>query len=381
MDIAAVIVAAGRGTRAGEGLPKQYRMLADQPVITHTIRAILSHPLINHVTTVIHRDDRAEYDAAIKGIDDKRLSAPVIGADTRARSVYAGLNSLIKDPPRIVLIHDAARPFVTAETLDCVISALDAHDGAFPALPVADALWQTDPHLVSVPRNGLVRAQTPQGFDFAKILKAHAQDHPDAADDVALAAGAGLDVVSVEGDDGNFKLTVADDFRRAEARLNTISDIRTGQGYDVHAFVPGDAVVLCGVPIPFDQALSGHSDADVAMHAITDAIYGALADGDIGQHFPPSDPQWKGAASSIFLEHAAKLVAERSYEIANLDCTIICEAPKIGPHAKAMRSVLASIVNIAEDRISVKATTSERLGFTGRQEGIAATATATLVRR
>jgi 2-C-methyl-D-erythritol 4-phosphate cytidylyltransferase/2-C-methyl-D-erythritol 2,4-cyclodiphosphate synthase len=281
-----------------------------------------------------------------------------------------------------VLIHDGARPLVSRALIARLIGALDQSVAAAPALPVTDALWRgTDLHVTGTQdRTGLWRAQTPQAFHFDAILAAHRAHPGGAADDVEVARAAGLDVAIVEGDEDNLKLTFAADFARAERILKGRSmDIRVGNGFDVHAFGPGDHVWLCGVKVPHGKGLVGHSDADVGMHALTDAIYGALAEGDIGQHFPPSDPQWKGAESHIFLRHAAGRAAARGFVLSHADVTLICERPKIGPHAAAMRQALAEILGIAPDRVSVKATTSERLGFTGREEGIAALATATLV--
>jgi len=374
---AALIVAAGRGQRAGGGLPKQYRELAGWPVIAHTLAAFAAHPGVDRLFCVIHPDDAALLAAAAPGQDW------VAGGATRAESVRAGLAALAAEGVARVLIHDAARPLVTQALIDRVLAALDSHDAAAPGLPVTDALWRGAGGLVagSVPRDGLWRAQTPQGFRLDAILAAHAGGDPKAADDVELARAAGLDVAIVAGDETNLKITLAEDFARAEQLMGARMDIRTGTGFDVHRFGPGDHVMLCGVAVPHGRGLQGHSDADVAMHAISDAIYGALAEGDIGQHFPPSDPQWKGAESHIFLGHAAGLAAARGYAISNIDCTIICERPKVGPHAAAMRARLAAILGIGTDRIGVKATTSERLGFTGREEGIAAMAAVTLVRR
>jgi 2-C-methyl-D-erythritol 4-phosphate cytidylyltransferase / 2-C-methyl-D-erythritol 2,4-cyclodiphosphate synthase len=336
------------------------------------------------VQVVIHADDGARYDAAVAG-GDPRLRPPVAGAETRAGSVRAGLEALSPMAPDRVLIHDAARPFVTPVVIDAVLAALDTAPGAFPALPVVDALWRAEGAEASaaLPREGLWRAQTPQGFRFADILAAHRAHAGEAADDVAVARAAGLAVRVVPGDEGNFKITTAADLERArgmEGSMDIRPDIRTGNGFDVHAFGPGDAVTLCGVRVPFDRRLVGHSDADVGLHALTDAVIGALGEGDIGQWFPPSDPAWKGADSGRFLESAAARAAERGFAISHLDVTLICEAPKVGPHAAAMRAAVAAAAGVAEERISVKATTSERLGFTGRGEGIAALATATLVR-
>jgi 2-C-methyl-D-erythritol 4-phosphate cytidylyltransferase/2-C-methyl-D-erythritol 2,4-cyclodiphosphate synthase len=373
---AAVIVAAGRGTRAGGGVPKQYRALAGRPVIAHTHAAFAAHPAIAAVVTVIHPGDRALFEAACPGAE------AVEGGATRDASVRAGLAALDGRGVARVLIHDAARPLVPATVISDVIAALADHPGAAPALPVTDALWRGAAGRVAgvEDRAGLFRAQTPQGFRFDAILAAHRAHPGGAADDVAVARAAGLDVAIVPGDEANLKITAPGDFARAERLLGGTMDLRMGTGYDVHRFGPGDHVTLCGVDLAHDRGLSGHSDADVAMHAVTDAIYGALAAGDIGRHFPPSDPQWKGAASHLFLEHAVSLATGAGWRIGNVDCTIICERPKIAPHAAAMQARMAAIIGVAPDRVSVKATTSERLGFTGREEGIAAMAAATLVR-
>ena len=370
MTTAAIIVAAGRGSRAGGDLPKQWQMLAGRPVIAHTLEAFSAMVRV----LVIHPDDRNR--AAGLGVE------VVIGGATRTASVRAALEALAGRGVTRVLIHDGARPLVPAAVIARVLTALDGHKGAAPALPVTDALWTGAEGEVSGTRNreGLFRAQTPQGFDYAAILAAHRAHSGEAADDVAVARAAGLAVAIVEGDEANLKLTWPGDFARAEAILKGRDmDVRLGNGFDVHAFCPGDHVWLCGVKVPHDRGLLGHSDADVGMHALTDAIYGALAEGDIGQHFPPSDPQWKGAPSHIFLTHAMGRIAARGFRLANADVTLICERPKIGPHAVAMRTALAQIMGVEVGRISVKATTSERLGFTGREEGIAALATATLV--
>lgn len=372
MTVAAIIVAAGRGTRAGGAVPKQWQLLAGQPVAAHSIAAFAE--LADQVILVVHPDDRARAAA---------LGVPLVeGGATRDASVRSALEHLAGTGVTRVLIHDGARPLVSRALIARLIGALDQSVAAAPALPVTDALWQgTDLHVTGTQdRTGLWRAQTPQAFHFDAILAAHRAHPGGAADDVEVARAAGLDVAIVEGDDDNLKLTFAADFARAERILKGRSmDIRVGNGFDVHAFGPGDHVWLCGVKLPHSRGLVGHSDADVGMHALTDAIYGALADGDIGQHFPPSDPQWKGAESHIFLRHAAGRAAARGFVLSHADVTLICEKPKIGPHADAMRQALAEILGIAPDRVSVKATTSERLGFTGREEGIAALATATLV--
>ena len=370
MTIAAIIVAAGRGTRAGGGVPKQWQPLAGRAVVAQTLDAFAGMTRV----LVIHPDDRTM--AEPLGVE------LVEGGASRTASVRAALDSLVGRGVRQVLIHDGARPLVSRAVIDRVLAALASHPGAAPALPVTDALWTGAAGLVSGTRDrdGLWRAQTPQGFDFDAILAAYRAHPGDAADDVAIARAAGMDIAIVAGDEDNLKLTYPGDFARAEAILRgRRMDIRLGNGFDVHAFCPGDHVWLCGVKLPHDRGLLGHSDADVGMHALTDAIYGALAEGDIGQHFPPSDPQWKGADSRIFLAHAAARIAARGFRLANADVTLICERPKIGPHCLAMRAALAAILAVDIDRVSVKATTSERLGFTGREEGIAALATATLV--
>lgn len=377
---AAIIVAAGRGTRAGGDSPKQWQDLGGQPVVSHTIAAFRAAG-IGNILLVIHPDDRPR----AEGLPPETLAGVsfVEGGATRDASVRNALEALAPAPPATVLIHDGARPLVSAEVIARVLDALATTAGAAPALAVTDALWRGEAGLVSgtQDRSGLWRAQTPQGFRFPEILAAHRAHRAPAADDVAVARAAGLDVSIVEGDESNLKLTFAPDFARAEAILkDRAMTIRIGNGYDVHAFTTGDHVWLCGVKIPHDKALLGHSDADVGMHALTDAIYGALAQGDIGRHFPPSDPQWKGAESQIFLRHAITLAASMGWTLGNCDVTLVCERPKIGPHAIGMQAKLAEIMGVAADRVSVKATTSERLGFTGREEGIAALATALMVR-
>ena len=378
--IAALIVAAGKGARAGGAVPKQYQTVAGEAVLARSIRAMLQVEKVDKVTVCIRPEDRDLYDDIAP--DSPRLTPPIDGAGERALTVRAGLEALAADPPDIVLIHDAARPFVEAATIEGVIDALETAEGAFAATPVVDSLRAVEngAYARPLPREGVWRAETPQGFRFDAILAAHrASDDPKTTDDAEIARAHGLRVVPVESGGDNFKITTPVDFNRAEQRLRaTMTDIRVGQGYDVHAFAPGDAVTLCGVDIPHGKRLKGHSDADVAMHALTDAIFGALAEGDIGRWFPPTDPQWKGAASRIFLEKAMERVRARGGALSNADVTIICERPKIGPHAGAMIAELASIMGVAPDRISVKATTSERLGFTGREEGIAAMATASV---
>ena len=383
MRVAGLIVAAGRGQRMNSPLPKQYLTLGDRTILRRTVTAMLAAPPVTEVLVAIHPDDRPRYDAAVQGLSDARLLEPVAGGADRRASVFAGLERLEADPPDIVLIHDAARPFVTPEVIARLLAALEQHPAAFPALPVVDALWRAQAALAEnpTPRENLWRAQTPQAFRFADIVAAHRAHPGHAPDDVTLAHAAGLDVRIVLGDGNNFKITLPGDLDRAAQLLEAQMDVRTGNGFDVHAFGEGNQVTLCGVEIPFDRGLVGHSDADVAMHTITDAIFGALAEGDIGQWFPPSDATWKGAASEVFLKKAIERAGARGFAVTHVDCTIICEAPKIGPHAPAMRARIGEILGLDVDRVSVKATTSERLGFTGRQEGIAAMATATLVAR
>lgn len=375
MTTAALIVAAGRGRRAGGPLPKQWQEVAGAPVARHTLQA-LAH--LDQVVMVIHPDDHELAEAAARDLSVRLVH----GGHERADSVRLGLEALEGDAPDLVLIHDVARPCLTPSLLESVQEALRTHPGAAPALAVSDALWTGEAGKVTGTRDrsGLFRAQTPQGFRYADILAAHRAHPGGAADDVQVARDAGLDVAIVPGDERNLKITTPEDFARAETLLRTGMDIRLGNGYDVHAFEEGDAVILCGVEIPHSKKLKGHSDADVGMHAVTDAIYGALAEGDIGRHFPPSDPQWKGAASEIFLKHACDLARARGYAISNVDCTLICERPKVGPHAESMMAEMGRIMDLPADRVSIKATTSERLGFTGREEGIAAIATATLVK-
>jgi len=388
---AALIVAAGRGTRAGGELPKQWQMLRGRTVAAHTLARFTGHPRVGPVVLVIHPDDRAVAEKVAEAVVQEAAQEVtqevagervtlVMGRDTRAGSVQAGLAALGSDVTH-VLIHDVARPGISSAVIDAVIDALAGHAGAAPGLPVTDALWTGDAARVTGTRDrtGLYAAQTPQGFALAAIRAAHDAYTGPAADDVEVARAAGIDVVIVPGDAANLKITTQSDFARADRELQGDMDVRTGQGFDVHALCDGDHVTLCGVRIPHDRGLLGHSDADVGMHALTDAIYGALAAGDIGTHFPPSDPRWKGAASHIFLRHAAEMADAQGWRITHCDVTLICEYPRIGPHAQAMRGALASVLGLEVSRVSVKATTSEQLGFTGRKEGIAALATATLV--
>ena len=378
--IVALVVAAGRGERARRDLPKQFAALAGKPVLRRTLEALGQNPRVDAISVVIHPNDREAYERAAAGL--AKLTPPVAGGATRQDSVRRGLEALARDPPDLVLIHDAARPFVTRALIDRVIDAALAGAGAIPGIAVTDTLKRSADGMAgeTVPRRGLSAVQTPQGFRYDVILEAHRAADPEAgfSDDAAVAAAAGYDIALVAGDPSNIKLTNPEDFVQAERILQTGMETRSGQGFDVHAFAPGDALWLCGIRIPHDMGLAGHSDADVGLHALTDALLGAVAAGDIGEHFPPSDPQWKGAASDLFLRDAVRRVEALGGRIASLDVTIVCEHPKIGPHRPAMRERIAAIAGVEQSRVSVKATTSERLGFTGRGEGIAALALATV---
>ena len=383
--IVALVVAAGRGERAGDGgVPKQYRPIAGVPLLARTLAALLAAPRIGRVVPVIG-EDQGELYAAL-GLDDPRLAPPVTGGETRQVSVLKGLEALAADAPDMVLIHDGARPFVDAAVIDSVIAALDGADGALPVTLVTDTIKRsTDGKTVggTEDRTQLFAAQTPQGFHFAPIYDAHRRAiamSDGFTDDAAIAEWAGLSVALAEGDARNFKVTLPGDFERAERTIEgeRAMETRVGSGFDVHAFGAGDAVILGNISIPHSAKLKGHSDADVVLHALSDALYGALADGDIGKHFPPGEMEWKDADSAQFLEHAAGLVRARGGRIVHLDATIICERPKIGPHVEPMRKRIAEIAGISASRVAVKATTSERLGFTGREEGIAAQAVATI---
>lgn len=385
--VACLIVAAGRGLRAGGDIPKQYQPVGGKPVLAHTVEAFLSHPAVTSVRTVIGPGDTQAYGAALRA--DSRLGTPVVGAETRQGSVLAGLRALQTDPPDLVLVHDGARPFVTSALIDRVLAALQHAEAVVPTLPIASTIKRVDADgriAATIAREGLHSAETPQGFRFASILAAHEQAAKSGGiftDDASVAEWAGIAVASVPGEAENIKLTTGDDIALADRRLTMevmlqLGDIRVGHGYDVHAFGAGSFVTLGGVVIPHHAGLSGHSDADVALHALTDAILGALGDGDIGAHFPPSDPQWKGAPSDRFLADAVRRVRERGGVVAHLDLSILAEAPKIGPHREAMRHRIAEICGIDISRVGVKATTNEGLGFVGRREGIAAHAAATI---
>ncbi|MDF1733055.1 MAG: bifunctional 2-C-methyl-D-erythritol 4-phosphate cytidylyltransferase/2-C-methyl-D-erythritol 2,4-cyclodiphosphate synthase [Minwuia sp.] len=382
MQTAALIVAAGRGTRLGGELPKQYLLLDGEPVLRRTVSAFLAHPRIDQVLVVIGDGQQDLYDQALSGLD---LLPPVVGGETRQLSVASGLAALASSAPTHVLIHDAARALIDDALISRVCDALKDSPAVLPALPVVDSLSRIDGDRVvgTQDREHLVRAQTPQGFDFAAITDAHGRMTGQAfSDDVAVARAAGMVVQVVAGTEDNFKITIADDLKRAESLLRQKGqksvETRTGSGFDVHRLASEREMVLCGLPIPHPQGLAGHSDADVALHAITDAVLGAMAEGDIGDHFPPDDNRWKGVSSDIFLRYAASLLQLRAGRVVNIDLTIICEAPKIKPYRQAMRENVAAILGIPVHRISIKATTTERLGFTGRREGIAAQAIATV---
>jgi 2-C-methyl-D-erythritol 4-phosphate cytidylyltransferase / 2-C-methyl-D-erythritol 2,4-cyclodiphosphate synthase len=382
--VAAVVVAAGRGQRAGGDIPKQYRKIAGAPVIRATLSAFSTHPHVDLVQPVIHRADDELFRVASGGLP--KLSEPVAGGTTRQSSVHAGLQALQGNAPEIVLIHDAARPFLSSALISRAIEAARAHGAAAPGIAVADTVKKIDGAALvieTLDRGSLRMVQTPQAFGFALIADAHrraaAAGRTDFTDDAALAEWAGHRVLMFEGEAGNVKLTTNDDFARAELlSAAALGDLRIGNGFDVHAFADGDHVMLGGIRIPHERGVTGHSDADVALHALVDAILGALAEGDIGQHFPPSDPQWRGASSDRFLAFACERVRARGGLIGNLDVTIVCEAPRVSPHRDAMRARIAEVAGISVDRVAVKATTSEMLGFTGRGEGIFATATATV---
>jgi 2-C-methyl-D-erythritol 4-phosphate cytidylyltransferase/2-C-methyl-D-erythritol 2,4-cyclodiphosphate synthase len=378
--VVAVVVAGGRGARAGGEIPKQYRMIAGVPVIRSSLALFAGHAQVDAVQPVIHSDDADLFAAASAGLD---VLPPVSGRETRQGSVRSGLEAVAPLNPGIILVHDAARPFASPALVARAIAAAAESAAAVPAMPVSDTVKQVDDTgrvAATLDRSRLVTVQTPQAFAFPPLLDAHrraaAAGRDDFTDDAALAEWAGMAVAVFAGERANVKITTADDVARAEAER--LLDVRTGSGFDVHAFGEGDHVMLGGVRVPHTGGVIGHSDADVALHALTDAVLGALADGDIGWHFPPSDPQWRGVSSDRFLGFACERVRARGGIIAHLDVTIVCEAPRIGPHRDAMRARVAEIAGIAVERVAVKATTSETLGFTGRREGLVAMATATI---
>lgn len=387
MRVAAILVAAGRGERAGPSAdgPKQYRTIGGRAVIAHTLNAFRAAGTVTQIVVVVHPDDIER----LRTASDTGDCLIVPGGPTRQASVLEGLLALRSHSPDIVLIHDAVRPFVTAELIDEVVKTVAESGAALPVLPITDTVKSVDPVgkvITTVPRAGLFGAQTPQGFRFPEILAAH---HAAAAsedivftDDTSIAEWHGIPVQTILGSVDNVKLTTARDIQIADERLKgslTMVDVRTGNGYDVHQLVAGDGVTLCGVRIPHDQTLLGHSDADVGLHALTDALLATCGGGDIGLHFPPSDPQWKGASSDRFLRHAAEMVSAKGGRICNVDVTLICEAPKIAPHRERMTRAIGNVLGLDADRVSVKATTNETIGFVGRREGIAAIATASVV--
>lgn len=380
MKVAAVVVAGGSGIRAGGELPKQYQMIGGKPIIWWTLKAFVEHPGISWVQPVIGESHEGLFAAAAA---DLAVLPPVSGGATRQGSCRIGVEALEPHAPDMVLIHDAARPFVSAELISHVIAALDREEGVIPALPIVETVKRAPGGIIetTVDRNALWTAQTPQGFRYRAILDAHRSAHMTHAenltDDASIAERAGIAVSVISGRLENRKITTAEDVTQADrllrqASMTSLNDIRTGQGIDIHAFAPGDHVTLCGIDIPHSARLDGHSDADVALHALTDALLGAIGEGDIGHHFPPSDPQWKGAPSSIFVKKAVHLIGKRGGMIANADLTILCEEPRIGPHVAQMKAFLSELLDIAADRISIKATTTERLGYIGRREGVQA---------
>ena len=390
--VVALLVAAGTGIRAGGGLPKQYRILGDQAVIRHAVGHFFACPAITHVRVVFNDEHQYLYDQALADLqDDPRLLSPVAGGAERQDSVRLGLESLASLAPDVVLIHDAVRPFVTSTLISAVIDVTTKSNnaGAIPALPVVDTLKRADPEsriAETVDRTALWLAQTPQAFRYDAILSAHQDAKGNMlTDDAAVAEFAGLPVELITGDPGNIKFTTQEDFNAASqpqtrhsGSPSLLSDIRVGTGFDVHRFGPGDHVTLCGIRIPHDKGLAGYSDADVGLHALTDALLGAIGAGDIGDHFPPTDKKWANAPSDLFLKHACNLVGQAGGTILNLDLTLICERPKIKPHREAMRGRVTEILRLDPSRVSVKATTTEKLGFTGRGEGLAAQAMATV---
>jgi 2-C-methyl-D-erythritol 4-phosphate cytidylyltransferase/2-C-methyl-D-erythritol 2,4-cyclodiphosphate synthase len=374
MRFAAAILAAGSGSRAGSGAAKQWRRLAGRPVLRWSVDALLAAGASPLVVTVPAGEEGQARDA-LAGVEGVQV---IIGGETRAQSAMRALDAMADDPPDVVLVHDAARPFVGRAHIESLLAALADADGAVPVLPVADTLKRgsLDAGLATVSREGLHRVQTPQAFHYDRLVKAYAAWPGDETptDDAMVVERAGGRVAPVPGDPRLMKLTYPEDFAMAEALAGQSRITRIGQGFDVHGFAPGDGVWLCGVKIAHDLKLEGHSDADAGLHALTDAILGAIGEGDIGDHFPPSDPQWKDAASSRFLAHAVGLLLARGGRVVNADVTLVCEAPRIKPHREAMRARLAELLGVAPDRVSVKATTTEGLGFTGRREGLAAQA-------
>jgi 2-C-methyl-D-erythritol 4-phosphate cytidylyltransferase/2-C-methyl-D-erythritol 2,4-cyclodiphosphate synthase len=390
MTIAALIVAAGRGLRAGGGLPKQYRQLGSKPVLAHTMELFLCHPSITIVAVVIGAEDARFYEKALGFVGKPLISlaTPIFGGTTRQDSVRLGLLALEQHQPRGVLVHDGARPFTSASLIDRAVASLGTASAAIPGVPVTDTIKVVDGEafVSDTPERQFLRAvQTPQAFAFQPLLEAHRKAERQSlshfTDDAGLMEWAGYRVEVFEGDSANIKLTHAADFEAAERQLEGSKAVlltRLGTGFDVHAFTDGDHVWLGGIKVPHDRGVLAHSDGDVILHALTDALLGALADGDIGTHFPPSDPKWRGASSDRFLAHAVSLVRQRGGIVDHLDVTLLCETPRLGPHREAMRRRIAQVAEIAVEKVSLKATTTEKLGFTGRSEGLAAQAAATV---
>ncbi len=377
MKIAALILAAGRGQRFEEDLPKQYYILEGRPILRHSLALFSAHPAVTTIQTVIHPDDRTLYNESARGFD---LSSPVFGGETRQDSVRMGLESLARENPDLVLIHDGARPFVDFGVIDRVLTGLESTPAVIPAISIRDTIKRSDGNgqvVETVDRSNLYASQTPQGFEFSRIFEAHHQARGEnLTDDAAVARKAGLSVRIVKGDSANVKITSKADLLYKKSRGG--GDIRTGSGFDVHGFKEGDQISLCGVDIPCDSALRGHSDADVALHAVTDALLGAIGAGDIGAHFPADEIEWKDRESEYFVRHTCTLVQAMGGEITNVDLSLICEKPKINAYRSHMSARLAEILDLPVSRVNIKATTTEGLGFTGRREGIAATATATV---
>jgi 2-C-methyl-D-erythritol 4-phosphate cytidylyltransferase/2-C-methyl-D-erythritol 2,4-cyclodiphosphate synthase len=378
-SVYALVVAAGRGSRFGGPLPKQYLPLGGATILRHAVAALGEHGRIANVLVAIRPEDRARFDSSVAGL---AVMPPIAGGPTRQESVRLGLEALAAYRPHRVLIHDGARPFPERQLVDRVIDGLEQAVAAIPCLPLRDTIKRAEGGTIreTIDRSALWRAQTPQGFHFDAILAAHrAATGRELTDDAAVAEAAGLTPLMVHGSEDNLKVTTAEDLAAAERLFAARhGDVRVGQGFDVHPFAAGDHLWICGVRVPHGMSLAGHSDADVGLHALTDAVFGAIGAGDIGMHFPPTDPRWRGAASDQFLSHAADLVRARGGAIAAVDVTIICERPKVAPYRAAMVERIAAILGITPDRVSVKATTTEKLGFTGRAEGIAAQAVATV---
>jgi len=378
MRVIALLMAAGSGSRFGAAVPKQYLPLLGRPILRHAAEALLAEGLVEAILPVVAAGEEARVAALLEGLP---CLPPVPGGDSRQASVLAGLVALAGDAPDAVLVHDAARPILPPASIGALLAALAEHPGAIPAQPVTDTIKAAQGGVIArtVPRAGLYRAQTPQAFRFPVLLRAHREARAEATDDASLLEQLGLPVALLPGSEDNIKVTYPEDLARAEAAMLPRLLPAMGTGFDVHRLVEGRPLILCGIAVPHPLGLDGHSDADVGLHALCDAIYGALAEGDVGRHFPPSEAEWKDADSARFLRHAAGRVAARGGIITHADVTLICERPKIGPHADAMRARLAELMGIPLSRVSVKATTTERLGFTGRGEGIAAQAAATLL--